>query len=213
MQPKQNQINRQCSQFHRGYETATDLREFFSTRPQFGISFVGRSNVGKSSLINALFKNNLARVSKTPGRTREINVFGFQSIENPNAYLLYDLPGYGHAKVSKEMSKNWDELMSTFFEVANDQVQHFILQDARHPFQAADLQFLDYLKNFPTEVYLVLNKYDKLKTQKEKNILQREIEKQKANYPQVKKIFYSSIHNSQLLQKLESEILNCLPAS
>lgn len=89
-------------------------------RDIIGVSFVGRSNVGKSSMINALFGSKTARVSKTPGRTREINIFEFELNLNGKKstlqpFYLIDLPGYGHAEVSKEMSKNWNELMGIFF--------------------------------------------------------------------------------------------------
>ena len=84
-------------------------------------AFIGRSNVGKSSLINSFFGSKTAKTSKTPGRTRQINVFeiSLAGMEEgkPNTFYLFDLPGYGHAAVSKAMSANWEKLMANFFAV------------------------------------------------------------------------------------------------
>jgi GTP-binding protein len=104
-------IRQQSAQFKMGISDLNQFEDWLAShRDVIGVSFVGRSNVGKSSMINALFGSKTARVSKTPGRTREINIFEFnlnlngKKTDLPPFYLI-DLPGYGFAEVSKEMSK------------------------------------------------------------------------------------------------------------
>ncbi|MDA9189773.1 50S ribosome-binding GTPase, partial [bacterium] len=123
--------------FERGFDNPEELENFLSnlSDSQKALCFVGRSNVGKSSLINALFKNGMAKVSNTPGRTREINVFSF--IYQKQEYLFFDLPGYGYAKISKSIQKLWRELIVTFFESIPPSFIVIAIQDARHPFQSA----------------------------------------------------------------------------
>ncbi len=145
------------------------------TKPIHGLCFTGRSNVGKSSLINSLFGKTTARTSKTPGRTRSIIIFSFnilQRTEDGNEihtpFFLFDLPGYGYAKVSDEMSKNWNEILGLFFRYCPSTVRILNIQDARHPFQKSDSTFLDFIKKYHhLNSILILNKMDKLKTQKQ----------------------------------------------
>lgn len=139
-----------------------------------GFAMVGRSNVGKSSLINSLFGKKTARVSNTAGRTQSVNIFSFSLSPESSPYYLYDLPGYGHAQVSKEMKKNWNKLMGIFFENLCESIALINIQDARHPFQKADQEFHKWLSLFPElHCYLCFNKYDKLKTQKERSSLKK----------------------------------------
>ena len=134
-------------------------------------------------MINSLFKRNIARTSKTPGRTREINVFSFVPIKQPDMpfdqknkrFFLYDLPGYGFAAVSKEMKKEWDNLLNCFFlEISAQQVCLLNIQDARHPNTKTDLQFKDFIEAYQLETYLIYNKIDKLKNQKERSQLNKQ---------------------------------------
>lgn len=139
---------------------------------QIGIAMVGRSNVGKSSLINALYGKKTARVSNTPGRTQSINIFSFTMTPEGPTYFLYDLPGYGHAQVSKQMRKKWNMLLSLFFENLPEDIALLNIQDARHPLQKTDLEFMHWLKHFPhLTCHLCLNKFDKLKKQKDRSQL------------------------------------------
>ena len=97
-------------------KSTTQLGNWMKENPEItGCAFFGRSNVGKSSLINALFGKKSARVSKTPGRTQSVNIFNFEVEGLPGPLWLFDLPGYGFAKVSKKESANWGRLMETFF--------------------------------------------------------------------------------------------------
>lgn len=122
------------------------------------IAFVGRSNSGKSSLINALTKQkNLARSSKTPGRTQVINFF--QVIDN---LRLVDLPGYGFAKVPPEMQKYWQELIQIYFATRSSLKGVVVLMDSRHPLSALDQQLIHWIKQQGTPLILVLSKTDKL---------------------------------------------------
>jgi GTP-binding protein len=128
-----------------------------SDQPEF--AFIGRSNVGKSSLINALtHKKGLARVSKTPGRTREINFFSIDE-----RWLLVDLPGYGFARVSKAMKEQFNEFVSEYLLNRANLTGVFVLLDARHPPQKLDLQFVSWLVECSLPFALIFTKIDKVK--------------------------------------------------
>ena len=125
--------------------------------PEF--AFIGRSNVGKSSLINMLTnKDKLARVSKTPGRTREINFFTIN-----NDWSLVDLPGYGYAKVSKEMRDQFNEFVSEYLLDRENLSGTFVLIDSRHTPQKIDLQFVGWLIENQIPFALIFTKADKVK--------------------------------------------------
>lgn len=168
------------AKFIMGISSPEQLTEWLTANQMIiGFCFVGRSNVGKSSLINTLFGRTTAKISKTPGRTREINIFTF-NLETDGKinkslpkFYLFDLPGYGHAQVSKTMSKQWNELMAAFFELIPSGIKMINLQDARHPNQSADIDFQKFIRNLEIEASLVFNKIDKLRTQKERAKLEK----------------------------------------
>jgi len=181
-----------------------------------GIAFTGRSNVGKSSLINSIFGKSTARTSKTPGRTREVNIFQFylsnegkKDTTMPPLYL-FDLPGYGHAAISKEMSNNWDLLMQSFFNNITKQVKIVNIQDARHPDQSADKQFFSFLKRYHLETTLVFNKMDKIKTQKDKASLKKIKPHLFDEYKTVKYIHFVSAESKEGIKELHDSILGGL---
>ena len=122
------------------------------------ISFVGRSNVGKSSLINTMINRKaLARTSKTPGKTRTIN---FYNVED----LLYfvDLPGYGYAKISRSESEKWGEMIENYLK-GRDQLKAIImLVDIRHEPTANDKMMYEWLKHYKHTVIIVATKIDKI---------------------------------------------------
>ncbi|MGK0367629.1 MAG: GTP-binding protein [Thermoproteota archaeon] len=181
-----------------------------------GIAFVGRSNVGKSSTINALFGKATARTSNTPGRTRQVNIFIFEltgTDEDPNektTFFMFDLPGYGHAKVSKEMSKNWVQLMNSFFKNLSESVAVINIQDSRHPNQKADKEFHKYLKTFDNETFLVLNKSDKLRKQSERAVLQKMLPALLKEYKWVKKFFIASAVKGESIEQIHDTIVSFL---
>jgi len=132
-------------------------------------AFIGRSNVGKSSLINMLVdKKNLAKTSGKPGKTQLINHFKI----NQNWFLV-DLPGYGYAKVSKELRKKFQKFISDYFIKRQQLTCTFVLIDVRHSPQKIDLEFMQFLGESMIPFCIVFTKSDKLKSgQLDKNIKQ-----------------------------------------
>ena len=122
------------------------------------IAFAGRSNVGKSSLMNALFnRKKLVLVSATPGKTRLLNFF----LVNDRYYFV-DLPGYGYAKVPKKMQENWRRLIESYFLQARQLKCVVVLTDMRHDLQKSDLQLLEWLAAQEIDIVVVGTKADKL---------------------------------------------------
>lgn len=124
-------------------------------RPE--VAFVGRSNVGKSSLINALLhRKNLAKTSSTPGKTANINFFNVDGVE------FVDLPGYGFAKVSKAERQRWADLIDGYFSADRSHNLVIALVDIRHEAQKLDLQMIGYLSANQLPFIVALTKADKL---------------------------------------------------
>ena len=128
-----------------------------TTKPEF--AFIGRSNVGKSSLINMLVEQKkLAKVSGTPGKTQTINHFFINQ-----EWFLVDLPGYGYAKLSKEDRWNFGKMIESYLENRRNLFCTFILIDSRLPLQSIDLDFINWMGKHELPIALVLTKTDKLK--------------------------------------------------
>jgi GTP-binding protein len=122
------------------------------------VAFAGRSNVGKSSLLNKLVRRKaFARVSRTPGRTREINFFRVNS-----SFILADLPGYGYAKVSKEKKADWKPLIEGYLRHTSTLAGVVLLLDIRREPSDDDVAMLDYLAELELPTVVVLTKTDKL---------------------------------------------------
>lgn len=122
-------------------------------------AFIGRSNVGKSSLINAIMnRKDLAKTSQTPGKTQLINHF----LVNENWYLT-DLPGYGYAKVSKVQRKDFEKLITNYILERKNLVNLFVLVDIRHEPQKIDLEFMEWCGEQQVPFSVVFTKADKLK--------------------------------------------------
>jgi GTP-binding protein len=205
-------IQKGKTEFLMGIDTIPQLQQWLNEHPfANGIAFIGRSNVGKSSLINSLFGKNTARVSKTPGRTRQVNIFDF-IVENPETkflehFYLFDVPGYGHADVSKEMSRNWQLLLDNFFQLCSERILLLNIQDARHPLQESDMLFHDYIKSFDLETYVLFNKMDKLKTQSERAKLKGHMPAIYAKFKWVKQIFFTSAEKGDGIPEVEQSII------
>jgi len=127
-----------------------------STRPE--VAFSGRSNVGKSSLLNKLVRRKaFARVSNTPGRTREINFFSVN-----DTFTLVDLPGYGYARISKDRRAEWRPLIEGFLRTSPELRGVVQLIDARHGPSPEDVQMLDFLAELEAPTVIAATKIDKL---------------------------------------------------
>lgn len=203
------------AQFLMGIDNVEQLATWLESNPgAIGFAMVGRSNVGKSSLVNSFFGAKTARVSKTPGRTRQINIFKFKlnnlDDDKVNEFYFYDLPGYGHANVSKQMIKNWQELINAFFHYAPTATLLLNIQDARHPDQKSDQLFHDYIKPLQFPTYLLFNKMDKLKKQKERAALTKIKPKLFKAYKWVKQIFFISAESRLGLEALEDALVSYL---
>lgn len=124
-------------------------------KPEY--AFIGRSNVGKSSLINMLTgQKGLAKTSSSPGKTQLINHFLIN-----NSWYLVDLPGYGYAKVSKESREKWRKMINYYFHKRENLTCVFVLIDSRHEPLKQDLEFIDYLGNMGVPFVIVFTKLDK----------------------------------------------------
>ena len=155
-------MNFNNAQFERAFGLLSQLGE--SDLPE--ICFSGRSNVGKSSLINkVLGRKSIARVSSKPGKTVTINFYKVENIR------LVDLPGYGYAKVAYSEKERWSELMEGYFGSGRNIKKVFQLIDMRHPATDFDLSMLDYLSQMGIPYAVILTKADKLnKTETEKRL-------------------------------------------
>ncbi len=146
-------MNYQNVEFERSFGLSSQLPK--SDLPE--IAFAGRSNVGKSSMINKLFnRKRLARVSATPGKTATVNFFRLEGIR------FVDLPGYGFAKVSKSEKQRWAGLMEGYFDGSRSLELVFQLVDMRHPPSKDDLHMIDFLIQQELPFVIVLTKKDKL---------------------------------------------------
>ena len=141
---------------------ATDAAQFPApSLPE--IAFLGRSNVGKSSVINSLVGDKVARTSSTPGRTRSINFFEIRWPGKPRPELIFaDLPGYGYAKISREISQEWPKFIEPYLHQRSTLALCVALVDANVPPQEKDRQLLDFLNASGREFLLVATKSDRL---------------------------------------------------
>lgn len=165
-------------------------------------AFIGKSNVGKSSLINTLTnRKNLARTSKTPGRTQLINFF----LINDSVYFV-DLPGYGFAKVPVNIKKNWGNIIETYLASNRSKVVFFLLDIRRIPSQD-DINMLEWLEHYNIEYYIIFTKNDKVSNNERFRQL-KEIKK-KLVFDNEDVFFHSSLKNTgtdKLLEFIERRI-------
>ena len=148
-------INFQNAQF----ETSAVKKEGYPKSDMLEFAFAGRSNVGKSSMINkVLNRKSLARVSGTPGKTITINFYNIDK----KIYLV-DLPGYGYAKRSKEEVAKWGEMMEYYLANRKQLVQTILLVDSRHTPTAQDIQMAEWIRHYHDRLVVITTKMDKLK--------------------------------------------------
>ena len=150
------------------------------------VAFAGRSNVGKSSLLNALTgRKALARTSVTPGRTQELNFF---DVGEPLAFRLVDMPGYGFAKAPKDMVKQWRFLVNDFLRGRQALKRALVLIDSRHGIKEVDREILEMLDRAAVSYRIVLTKADKVKATELADVVARtevEARKRPAAHPDI----------------------------
>ena len=152
-------MNYNKAEFHASYGTFSQI----PACSRMEIAFAGRSNVGKSTLINKIFnRKNLARVSSVPGKTATINFYGLENV------FFVDLPGYGYAKVAKSEKRRWSELIEGYLNSGRDLRLVFLLIDMRHAPSADDLHMINYLIDAELPFVIILTKADKLKVMQRK---------------------------------------------
>ncbi len=166
------------------------------------VAFAGRSNVGKSSLINALTNQlKLARTSNTPGRTQEINFFNLS-----NHGLLVDLPGYGYAAASKEKILNWNHLIQAYLRGRTTLRRVYVLVDSRHGLKPTDEEIFDLLDKSAVSYQVVLTKADKLKPAEVALIKEQTLEKLKNHVAAHPEIIVTSSEVKLGIPELRAEI-------
>ena len=183
--PVANLSMRVLSQF---LATATDVTHFpVPSVPE--IAFLGRSNVGKSSVINSLVGTKLAHTSSTPGRTRSINFFEIRWPGKPRPELIFaDLPGYGYAKIAREISQEWPKFIEPYLNERPTLALCVALVDVNVPPQQSDRQLLDFLSASGREFLLVGTKADRLSNNQLSNVLRN----LKREYPSAHLLPYSA---------------------
>jgi GTP-binding protein len=153
------------------------------------IAFLGRSNVGKSSVINSLVGDKVARTSSTPGRTRSINFFEIRWPGKPQPELIFaDLPGYGYAKISREISQEWPKFIEPYINERPTLSLCVVLVDANVPPQPSDRQLLDFLSASDHDFVLVATKSDRLSNNQLHNALRTLTQE----YPAARPLPYSA---------------------
>lgn len=164
------------------FACAATERKLFPSDTGKEIALCGRSNSGKSTLINALAnQKKLAKTSNTPGRTQSINFF---HLTNDEAKKIVDLPGFGYAKASKQDQNAWAKLILSYLEKRAALTDLILIMDMRHPFQNKDLEFLSLCNSLNLPIHLVLTKADKLNNKETQNTLKVVSEKM-ADYPAI----------------------------
>lgn len=185
-------MNFNNAQFEKAFGTFSQLEQ--SDLPE--VCFAGRSNVGKSSLINKILnRKSIARVSSKPGKTVTINFYKVDNIR------LVDLPGYGYAKVNFGERERWSELMEGYFNSNRNIKVVFQLIDMRHPATDFDISMLDFLSQMKIPYVVVLTKADKLNKTETENRL-RLIYKELGKFAENIKIIPFSIQNNNGAEEL-----------
>jgi GTP-binding protein len=153
------------------------------------VAFLGRSNVGKSSVINSLLGKKLAKTSSTPGRTRSINFFELRWAGKPRPELIFtDLPGYGYAKISREISSQWPSFIEPYLQQRPSLALCLVLVDVNVPPQESDRQLLDFLSASGRPFLIVGTKSDRLSG----NQLRNSLETLTRDFPQARIVPFSA---------------------
>ena len=157
------------------FDRSCPAEQFFPDDEGIELAICGRSNSGKSSVLNMLAnQKKLAKTSNTPGRTQSINFF---NINEDSSRKLVDLPGYGYAKASKKMQKEWGQQITKYMASRKSLRGIILIMDVRHPMQESDLNFIAWCEQYNLPMQILLNKSDKLSKNKASQELLKCVEK------------------------------------
>ncbi|MBL7715288.1 MAG: ribosome biogenesis GTP-binding protein YsxC [Bdellovibrionales bacterium] len=179
------------------------------------LAVVGRSNVGKSSLINSLLKAGLAQTSAEPGKTRAIHAYFWPALggeKNPSVVLV-DLPGYGYAKTSHSDRERWAQFIEFYLKTDPGIAAALVLLDGRHGPTANDVEAIQFLLKFGFDLIPVMTKSDQIKTQKDRSARQKEVRAQlsELGFPDDRRIYWTSTQGEGTgLDELKGEIRQCV---
>ncbi|MBV9961778.1 MAG: YihA family ribosome biogenesis GTP-binding protein [Parafilimonas sp.] len=181
-------------------------------RPEY--AFIGRSNVGKSSLINMLCNNSkLAKISVTPGKTQLINHYTIESTtaksNKKTSWFLVDLPGYGYAKRSQQQRKQWSKMIEDYLRKRKNLLNIFVLIDVRHEPQKIDLEFVDDLGEWQLPFAIVFTKADKEKPGAVERNVKSFFEKMREKWQFLPRYFITSIITKQGKEEILDFIDDC----
>lgn len=183
--------------FEKGVAKEEDLPKLYLPE----IAFAGRSNVGKSSLINALTGKPIARASNTPGRTQELNFFKVGT-----RFFLVDLPGYGFASAPKQMVQNWTKLIHAYLRGRQQLKRVFLLIDARHGLKKVDKDIMVMLDRAAVTYQIVLTKADKVKQSDLDKVYEETMNEGKTHVACYPEIAITSSENGLNIASLRGEI-------
>ncbi len=173
------------------------------------VGFIGRSNVGKSSTINALLgRKNFVRFSKTPGRTQTINFFNLE-----DEFMLVDMPGYGYASISKKEKARISDMIADYLQTSYNLKRVYLILDARFGIKDNDLEMMNMLDSIGVSYQIALNKCDKIsKTQLDATLLkmQEELAKHPACYD---KIITYSAHKKTGIENFKNQVISVITDS
>ena len=157
------------------FDRSCPTEQFFPDDEGVELAICGRSNSGKSSVLNMLAnQKKLAKTSNTPGRTQSINFF---NVNEDSSKKLVDLPGYGYAKASKKMQKEWGQQITKYMASRKSLRGIILIMDVRHPLQESDLNFIAWCEQYDLPMQILLNKSDKLSKNKASQELMKCVEK------------------------------------
>ena len=157
------------------FDRSCPTEQFFPDDEGVELAICGRSNSGKSSVLNMLAnQKKLAKTSNTPGRTQSINFF---YVNEDSSKKLVDLPGYGYAKASKKIQKEWGQQITKYMASRKSLKGIILIMDVRHPLQESDLNFIAWCEQYNLPIQILLNKSDKLSKNKASQELLKCVEK------------------------------------
>jgi len=172
------------------------------------VAFAGRSNVGKSSLLNALTnRNGLARTSNTPGRTQELNFF---DVGEPLRFRLVDMPGYGFAKAPKEVVRKWRRLANDYLRGRQALKRALVLVDSRHGLKDIDLEVMKMLDDAAVSYHLVLTKADKIKASELEAVAAATLEEARKHPAAHPEILITSAEKGMGIERLRTAVLEAM---